>query len=768
MQPRKTVAIIDKAPSRNDYSKYFDFPFEVFHMSSVPVTKLLKKNVDLDFEPDFYDLIICVGSEAAKEYAKVTSVTSMAGHVVNDKYICISNPSILIFKPEGKQDFERSVARVKDFYENSNTGFVDGDYRGIRTEAEALAYLEEVWYSEAPFVAMDTEASSLYVRNGYVLGISMTHRAKQGVYIDYMCITEAVENKIQTIIDKYRIIFHNMKFDRKMIEFHYSMRFRLDRVEDTMVMHYVLDEINPHGLKVLALKYTDFGDYDSELEVFKKDYCYRFGITLDEFSYEFIPFDIMYKYAAIDTAVTWTLAFKWLPLIHGNPNFKKVYYDIMLRGTWFLGDMEEVGIPLSVERLEASDAYLAYEIEETRKKIYEFPEILKFEEDNGIAFNPNSVNQLRTILFTYLGLNPTGKKTGTGANSTDAEVLKELSELHPLPALLLKVRQLNKMRSTYLSKIIPEIDSDTRIRTNFNLIFTTSGRLSSSGKFNAQQIPRDDPLIKGCIVAPEGYKIVCQDLQTGEVYYAAVLSGDKALQSVFLTGGDFHSTIAHMVFNLPCKVEDVKKLFPSMRQSAKAITFGILYGSGPAKVAETVTKATGEYYSIEQATEDISAYFKKFHVLKKWLKKQEEIIRSQGYVYSFFGRKRRLVNVFSPDKGIAAHEVRSGINSLIQSVCSDMNLFGAMDTADMIKAAGLDAHIFMLVHDSIVAIVKDEDVDAYCKILQECTQADRGCNIPGKPIGVDQSVTQDYSEGKWDKFYELKGGVLSRISAKEE
>ena len=103
------------------------------------------------------------------------------------------------------------------------------------------------------------------------------------------------------------------------------------------------------------------------------------------------------------------------------------------------------------------------------------------------------------------------------------------------------------------------------------MTFTTSGRLSSSGKFNAQQIPREDPIIKGCIKAPKGYKIISQDLSTAEVYCAAVLSGDKALQKVFIMGGDFHSTIAKMVFNLPCAVEDVKKLYPLDRQAAKAV-----------------------------------------------------------------------------------------------------------------------------------------------------------------------------------------------------
>jgi DNA polymerase I-like protein with 3'-5' exonuclease and polymerase domains len=120
-----------------------------------------------------------------------------------------------------------------------------------------------------------------------------------------------------------------------------------------------------------------------------------------------------------------------------------------------------------------------------------------------------------------------------------------------------------------------------------------------------------------------------------------------------------------------------------------------------------------------------------------------------------------LLNVFSSDKGIAAHEVRSGINSEVQSLCSDINLFGAMETARDIKH--LDAKIFMLVHDSIVAVVKDEHVEAYREILIRNTQKDRGCSIAGNPIGVDQEIGQDYSFGKFDKTYELTGNSLSRI-----
>jgi DNA polymerase I-like protein with 3'-5' exonuclease and polymerase domains len=119
--------------------------------------------------------------------------------------------------------------------------------------------------------------------------------------------------------------------------------------------------------------------------------------------------------------------------------------------------------------------------------------------------------------------------------------------------------------------------------------------------------------------------------------------------------------------------------------------------------------------------------------------------------------------VFSSDKGIAAHEVRSGINAEVQSLASDVNLLGAMRTATEISAKGLDAKIFMLVHDSIVALVKDEDVVEYCEILKHNTQHDWGCSIPGTPIGVDQEIAQDYSFDKFEKTYEFVGNTLVKV-----
>jgi DNA polymerase I-like protein with 3'-5' exonuclease and polymerase domains len=763
------IALIDKAPNRTRYTDYFDFEFDHYHMSSVPITKLLKKDVDLVVDLEPYDFVILVGAEAAKEYAKITSVTNMAGQLVDDKFIAISNPAMLAFKPEGKPDFQRACDKVHKYVRGElRATKVVGDYAGIQDTAEAKRYLREILDNAQGYVAWDTETTALYPRDGYVLGLSLTYATHQGRYIETDCLDELCIALLQKIANTFHPVFHNMKFDFKMIKYHLGLDFPRDRVHDTMVMHYVLDETDSHGLKPLALKYTDYGDYDTPLDEFKKSYCAQHGMLQEDFTYDLIPFETIAQYASIDTAVTFDLFHKFWPIVQANPKLLKVYSEILIPGTLFLMDMEEVGIPVSRERMAAAEKYLDYEIEEAKKLVYSFDAVKQYEKDSGKIFNPNSVMQLRVVLFDYLGLNPTGKKTATGAVSTDAEVLGELSEEHALPAAILKVRQLGKIQNTYISKILPEIDRDGRIRTNFNLIFTTSGRLSSSGKFNAQQIPRDNPIIKGCLQAPAGYKIVSQDLTTAEMYYAAVLSGDRNLQQVFSSGGDFHSTIAKMVFSLPCAVEDVKRLYGSMRQSAKAISFGILYGSGANKVAETVTKGLpeGESYPVEQARDDIKQYFTKFSKLKQWLNDRKRFIEQNGYTYSFFGRKRRLPNVFSSDKGIAAHEVRSGINAEVQSLASDVNLLGAMRTANEISAKGLDAKIFMLVHDSIVALVKDEDVVEYCEILKRNTQHSWGCEIPGAPIGVDQDVGDDYSFGDWEKFYEFTGNNLARVPAR--
>ncbi|HIC62357.1 MAG TPA: DNA polymerase, partial [Marine Group III euryarchaeote] len=142
-----------------------------------------------------------------------------------------------------------------------------------------------------------------------------------------------------------------------------------------------------------------------------------------------------------------------------------------------------------------------------------------------------------------------------------------------------------------------------------------------------------------------------------------------------------------------------------------------------------------------------------FPTLKLWLDTSKEEIMANGSIYSLLGRKRRLPNVKSKDQGIASHEVRSGINFLVQSVASDINLLAAVELNDWVREEKVNADIFALVHDSIVAHVKEEDVEKFCKKMAELTQKERGVSILGCPIGVDVEIGDDYSFGKFEKQY---------------
>ena len=662
------IAVIDKCPSNIKYQNYFDFEFDLYHLCSKKLPKILKKDVDIEVNINEYEYVVLVGSEATKQYTKA-SVSEHSGTCIDGKFIPLTNPSMVIFKPEAKPAFERSLEQLHKILSGEQLVDRSGDYVGILDEEEAYNWIVE-WEKDTEqsgVTAVDTETTALYPRDGFVLGISLCSKLKKAAYISSDVISERVYDIMQRVFLKHRTVFHNSKFDLKMLEYHFGFQFRED-YDDTILMHYLLDETQgTHGLKTLAIKYTKFGDYDSALEEFKKSYCKTHKIKEEEFSYDLIPFEIISEYAAMDTAVTLELYYMFKPLIDKNPKLKNVYYNLMIPGSTALKEIEEAGIPLSIDRLKFAQVTINEAIEKATNNLYSFSEIKELEASRGASFNPNSVQQLRELLFDRLGLNPLHKLTSTGVQSTDAEVLESLDGQHPIVNSLLTIRKLNKIKNTYIDKLITELDKDGRIRTGFNLITTTSGRLSSSGKFNAQQIPRDEARVKGSIVARSGYKIVSQDLSTAEVYYAAVLSGDPKLQEVFKSGGDLHSTIAKMVFNLPCSVEDVKKLYPADRQASKAITFGILYGSGPQKVADTVTKA-GNPMSVGEAREVIEQYFNTFKKLRKWLDDCKKQIEKDGYCYTSFGRKRRLKNVFSSDKGIASHEVRSGINAMVQSL----------------------------------------------------------------------------------------------------
>ena len=751
------VALVETKPSRTNFKKEFDdeFEFDQYQLCSDPnIKKVLRRDVDIEIDIDAYDWLILVGSDALKFFTSENSVTEYSGKKVEDKFLPVINPAMLAFKPEAQRTWDDSKQSIVEYITGNKQDTLITEYNawGIQDTAEANAFFQAAIDAPLGYVGLDSETTGLYPRDGHILGLSLSYEADRGAYIDTECLDEESERLLQELFDKKIVVFHNAKFDLAFFEYHFNFKF--PRFEDTMLLHYLIDE-NPgtHGLKALAMKYTIYGDYEKGMYDWMAQYRKEHGILKADFTWDFIPFDIMKLYAGMDAAVTFLL-YEIFIKIKQNKRLARVYENILIPGCRFLTDIQDNGVPFDIDRLQKSQLLMQEQIDEAIVELYKHPAISKFEKINGKDFNPNSTVQLRSLLFDFIGLNPTGKKTGTGANSTDAEVLGELAEQSDVPGLILAIRQKSKIKNTYLDKILPQLDRDSRLRTGFNLHGTTSGRLSSSGKLNMQQLPRDNPIVKGCIKAAAGHKIVAMDLTTAEVYVAAILAKDKALIEVFKSGGNFHSAIAHKVFKLPCEVSEVANLYGMQRQAAKAVTFGIMYGAGANKISEQVTKDSGKPFSRKDAQEVIDDYFAEFHKLKEWIEDNQKYIQQNGFIYSFFGRKRRLPNVASTDKGIQSHSVRSGLNFLVQSAASDINLLGAIDMNSWIKANKKKARIFALVHDSILAEVPDEEVDEYMLKLAEYVQLDRGLSIPGTPVGCDfEIIHQDYSGGKFEKMY---------------
>ena len=750
------VALVETKPSRTNFSKEFDgaFEFDQYQLCSDPsIKKVLKKDCDISIDTGLYDWVVLVGADALKYFTKINSVTEYSGKKVEDKFLPVINPAMLAFKPEARRTWDDSKTNIIAYINGEIEDVVidESIAKGTQDTEVAKEWIRGALAHTGDYIALDSETSGLYPRNGHMIGISMSYNGEDGIYIDTDCFDEEIEKMLHELFLKRRVIFHNAKFDMAFFEYHFGFEF--PNFEDTMLLHYLIDE-NPggHGLKQLSLKFTPYGDYEKPMYDWIDQYKRSNGLNQSNFAWDMIPFDIMKTYAAMDAVCTFLLYQKFKK-IKNNPKLKWVYDHILIPGCRFLMEAQDNGVPFDPQRLLKSQSLMQEDIDAAINQLYEVEAVREFEKVQGKEFNPNSTVQLRSLLFDYIGLKPTGKKTGTGANSTDAEVLQELGDQHDVPRFILNIRQKSKIKNTYLDKIIPQLDRDHRLRTNFNLHGTTSGRLSSSGKLNMQQLPRDNPIVKGCIRAKEGNKIVAMDLTTAEVYVAAKLAEDEALMDVFRSGGNFHSSIAKTVFKLPCDVEDVAELYGTQRQAAKAVTFGIMYGAGPSKISQQVTKDSGKYFSVSEAKEVIEDYFGSFHRLKKWIETNQKFIVQNGFVYSFFGRKRRLPNVLSEDAGIRSHSVRSGLNFLVQSAASDINLLGAIDTHRTIKAYGMKSRIFALVHDSILAEVPENEVEEYSEILKNAIQLDRGISISGAPVGCDFDVHDDYSLGKFEKMY---------------
>lgn len=325
------------------------------------------------------------------------------------------------------------------------------------------------------------------------------------------------------------------------------------------------------------------------------------------------------------------------------------------------------------------------------------------------------------------------KKNDSGKPSTDEETLTNLRLTVKKPDSpkavfldsLLELRGLEKMYKTYIKGWHEKTQDDDRLHGRFLIHGTTSGRLSSVEP-NAQQIPKTsvDPNIKKQLVAPKGTLYIASDFSQAELRIMAHLSGDETYLNAFNSGQDPHLAIAATKYHVPYEealkiYEDENhpdhKIWKVRRKQAKQIAFGLIYGIGAKLLAVKLSDPkSGIIVTPEEAQKEMDIFFGQHPKLKTFLKKQEKFLRKNGYLVSLFGRKRRLPQIYSSDRGEEAYALRLALNFPCQSAASDMCLFGSILIYYLMRQGKLPStKSVCLVHDANYQITKPENINTW-------------------------------------------------------
>ncbi len=362
-------------------------------------------------------------------------------------------------------------------------------------------------------------------------------------------------------------------------------------------------------------------------------------------------------------------------------------------------------------------------------------------------FNINSPKQLADVLFVKMGLKYRGmRKTSSGAYSTKEEVLQKLVDVHPVANKILEYRELAKLVSTYIDAFPKLIASDGRLRTEFQQMGTTTGRMSSKEP-NFQNIPIRSEYgkpIRNAFVAEKNKKLISFDYSQIELRLATILSGDETLTQIFKDGKDVHSSVASYVFGV--KEEDVTK---EMRRRAKVINFGILYGMGVSalqKNLKTDRKEAQDFYN---------NYFSKFSRLAEYLEETKKFAEKNGYTETLFGRRRYFEGINSKLPFIKAMAERMAINAPIQGTAADVLKLAMVEIDDYLKreekSEKREVKLLMQVHDELVYECDENLVKEIAPKIKEIMEG----VLKGKDDKEVPITANAYSGKNWGEMKEI-------------
>lgn len=357
----------------------------------------------------------------------------------------------------------------------------------------------------------------------------------------------------------------------------------------------------------------------------------------------------------------------------------------------------------------------------------------------GEVFNPASPIQLGRILFEVLKLPTTGIKRGKNGYSTAADALEKLRGQHPIVESIESYREVSKLLSTYINPLPSLVDGKNRVHTTFHQALASTGRLSSTDP-NLQNIPIRTELgkkIRKAFIAEPGKLLLSCDYSQIDLRVAAALAKDEALLTVFTRGDDIHRSTAAAMWQIP-----LHEVTTEQRRAAKAVNFGVLYGQG----AFGLSEAAG--VSFAEAKEFIQRYFTAYHRLQEYLEEIKETARKQGYVETYFGRRRPIPELFSGMPAVRAGGERMAINMPIQGTTADVLKLAMIEVDRKLPSWSNSAKMLLQVHDELVFEVDEDEVLALVPRIRTCMETVVDLGVPLK---VEAKAGKN-----WDEMTEIK------------
>lgn len=537
--------------------------------------------------------------------------------------------------------------------------------------------------------AFDTETTGLRTLEVALVGVSFCAQEGRAFYVPCGHVTNEQQVTIVQFIEIMGPLFidesvkkyaHHAKYDRLVLENH-GIAVRGYLFDTHIAASLVTKSWQSSMLKKLSLYYFDEPMLTFEQVVTDKGY--------KDFSY--VPLETALYYSASDAHQT----MKLVPLLSAEleaQEMTQLFETIEMPLVDVLCAMEKEGMILDVQELDQVNRIITKGLVVLEKEIFTL---------SGAEINLNSPRQVGELLFDTLNLphpEKSGKSSKTGSYSTGQDVLVQLAKEHPVPGLLLKYRELAKLKSTYLDALPAYINKKTgRIHTSFSQVRVATGRLASSDP-NMQNIPTTayGIAIRGAFKPPRGHVFISADYSQIELRVLAHLSQDANLINAFLNGHDIHAETAARLFDV-----SLSEVTHDQRQLGKRINFSILYGLTPFGLS----KDLDIHYA--DAKKYIEKYFAQYPGVSAWMEEVISFVKKHGYVVTHWGRRRDVPGIYEKNKHLYDEARRIAINTVAQGTSAEIMKMGMNGLQKAFRERGIDAKILLQIHDELLISVSE-------------------------------------------------------------